>query len=225
MIKKYLSRAGLLLMLLSLSSCFILERSAKRAYKRADGQKPFDAMIVTGYPFKDGKWDKLLKARILWSYILYKNGFAKNIIYSGAANYSPYKEAVIMGLYAQQLGIPAEHIYYDTLARHSTENIYYSYLLARKKHFKTLALATDGLQTFFLRRFIRKHFPSPIYRLPTIQDSLNKYLVLEPTIQPEPARVNNFKSIDEGQNLFKRIIKPDRTIDWSKYKDGKLPPL
>jgi uncharacterized SAM-binding protein YcdF (DUF218 family) len=215
----------LLLLLPFFSSCFILERSAKRAYGRAEEKKPFDAIIVTGYPFKNGAWGKLIKARVLWSYVLYKNGYARNIIYSGGANYTPFKEAVIMGLYAEKLGIPKAHIFYDTLARHSTENVYYSYLLAKRKGFKTLALASDGMQTFFLKRFIRKHFESPVYRLPTIQDSINRYLVLKPVIDPTPAKVDSFTSIDEGQNLFKRIFNPDRTIDWSKYKNEKVPRL
>ena len=82
------------------------------------------AIIVPGIPFNNGNWDSVMKGRVLWSYVLYKNGYTKNVIYSGSAVYSPYFEAVIMGLYAEQLGIPREHIFCETKARHSTENVY-----------------------------------------------------------------------------------------------------
>jgi hypothetical protein len=130
-----------------------------------------------------------------------------------------------MGLYAEQLGIPKEHIYYDTLAKHSTENIYYSYLRAKDKGFKRIALATDGLQTFFLRRFIRTHFSSPIVRLPILKDSVDNYVHLNPVIDPASAKVENFVSLDKGQNIFKRIFNPDKNIDWGKYPNEKVPPL
>jgi hypothetical protein len=132
---------------------------------------------------------------------------------------------MIMGLYAQKLGIPKEHIFYDTLAKHSTENIYYSYLIAKKKGFKKVGMATDGLQSIFLKKFLRKHFSSPIYILPIIKDSVDSYTALNITIDPAPAKKENFVSIDEGQNIFKRILKPGKSIDWSKHKDGKLPAL
>lgn len=70
----------------------------------------------------------------------------KNIIYSGGAVYSPYKESVIMGLFGQKLGIPSKNTFYDTLARHSTENVYYSYLLAKEIGFKSIALGADPFQ-------------------------------------------------------------------------------
>jgi hypothetical protein len=37
--------------------------------------------------------------------------------------------------------------------------------------------------------------------------------------------VENFVSLDEGQNIFKRIFNPDKHIDWGKYPDKKVSPL
>lgn len=70
-----------------------------------------------------------------------------------------------MGLYAQQLGIPAQHIFYDTLARHSVENVYYSYLIAKEQGFKIVAIATDPFQSIFLRNFTSTRLGTPIYHL------------------------------------------------------------
>lgn len=207
-------------------SCITPRRGPQKAFNNAIGLKPFDAIIVPGIPFKNGGWDSVMKARVLWSYILFKHGYARNIIYSGAAVYSPYKEAVIMGLYAQELGIPAKNIFYDTLAKHSTENVYYSYLLAQKIGFKSLALATDPFQSFVLRSFTRRRFQTPIYLLPFITDSLARYNYLNPHIEPATAKVNNFEPLPEKENFFQRLKGTlGSDIDWSQYEDGRLGPL
>ncbi len=162
----------------------------------------------------------------MWSWILYKNGITKNIIYSGSAVYSPYKEAIIMGLYGQKLGIPAEHMYYDTLALHSTENVYYSYLLAKQLGFKTIALATDPFQSFMLRGYTRRRFGTPIYHIPFVNDSIAAYRYVNPRINPRPAKVDSFVSITDKQSFFRRFRGTmGKDIDWSKYEGGKLEPL
>lgn len=206
--------------------CIVPRRGPQTALNNAAQMKAFDAVIVPGIPFKNGSWDSLMKARVLWSYVLYKNGFVKNVIYSGAAVYSPYKEAVIMGLYAQELGIPKEHIFYDTNARHSTENVYYSYLIAKEQGFKSLALATDPFQAFMLRSFTRKRFSTPIYHVPFVVDSLKAYARLNPKINPAPAEVENFVSITEQEGLLRRFRGTmGKDIDWNQHEGRRLDPL
>ncbi|XZF15547.1 YdcF family protein [Chitinophagaceae bacterium MMS25-I14] len=213
----------------SLYSCKLLvpRKGPRKAYARAAACKPFDAIIIPGTPFINGHWDSVMKARVIWSWILYKNGYTSNIIYSGAAVYSPYKEAIIMGLYAQQLGIPAEHIFYDTLARHSTENVFYSYLVARKLGFKTIALATDPFQSWLLKGFLRKRFGSCIYRLPFITDSLAAYSSITPVINPATAKApKGWISITRKESFFKRFKGTlGRDIKWADYEHRRLPPL
>jgi hypothetical protein len=209
----------------SMVSCATAKKS-RDSLAKAGKMKAFDAVIVPGIPFKNGHWDSVMKARVLWSWVLYKNGYVKNVIYSGGAVYSPYKEAVVMGLYAQKLGIPAEHIFYDTMAKHSTENVYYSYLLAKNLGFKSLALATDPFQSFMLRGFTRRRFGSPIYHIPFVTDSLRAYSYLNPDINPKPAEVNNFVSITEKQGMMRRFKGTmGKDIDWTQYEGKKLDPL
>ena len=116
---------------LTLTSCFSSRKVPVRELAAVAAIKPLDAIIVPGVPFSGGNWDSVMKARVTWSCFLYKNGYTRNIIYSGSAVYTPYFEGIIMGLYAEQLGVPKEHIFCETEARHSTENVYYSYLLAK----------------------------------------------------------------------------------------------
>lgn len=210
----------------TLLACSPSGKSSMKAYNQAGRLKPFDAIIVPGIPFKNGHWDSTMKARVLWSYILYKNGYTCNIIYSGAAVYSPYKESVIMGLYARQLGIPARHIFCDTQAYHSTENVYYSYLIAQQQGFKTIALATDPGQSTLLRSFTRRRFASPIFHLPFIEDSIKAYNYLNPTIDPASAHVDNFVSIVDKESMWHRLGGTlGRDINFKQYKHHKVSPL
>lgn len=207
-------------------ACITPRKGPQRAFNNAAKYKPFDAIIVPGVPFENNSWDSVMKARVLWSWILYKNGITRNIIYSGGAVYSPYYESRIMGLYAQQLGVPKEHIYYDTLAEHSTENVYYSYLLAKQVGFKSIALATDPFQSFLLRGFTRKRFATPIYHIPFVTDSLAVYNHLHPTIKPKLAKAKDFTSIREKESFFKRLKGTmGKNIDWSQYDKKRLDSL
>lgn len=208
--------------------CITPQRGPKKRYARAVREhKTFDAIIVPGIGYEGAGWDSVMKARVIWSWLLYKNGLAKNIIYSGAAVYTPYIEAKVMGLYAQALGIPAEHIFYDTLAKHSTENVYYSYLVAQRQGFRTIALASDPFQSLLLRSFTKKRFGTPIYHLPFITDSLGVYNHLNPDINPAPARVNGpHQSIEERETFWQRFRGTlGKDIPWEKHEGRELPAL
>lgn len=217
---------GIFSSFLWMAACITPRKGPQKQLRAAGPQLPFDAVIIPGIPYNGSGWDSVMKARVLWSYILYKNGYAKNIIYSGSAVYTPYKEAVVMGLYGQALGIPQAHIFADTQARHSTENVYYSYLLAQRLGFKTLAVGTDPFQSFMLRGFTRRRFSSPVYHIPFITDSLRIYNSINPTIDASSAKVYNWESIKEKQNFRARMRGTlGKGINWGKYKDGRVEPL
>lgn len=200
-ISKSISATPAGVVILNLFSRFSSKKIPQRAYTEAEKKKPFDTIIVPGVPFIPDKWDSVMKARVLWSYHLYKKGFAKNIIYSGGAVYTPYIEAIIMAKYAAALGIPKEHIICECRAKHSTENVYYSYQLAKKSGFKSIALATDPFQSYFLRGFIRRHYKTDIYHLPIVVDLLKEYEQLDPAIDTSFAQVNSI----EPDPFWKRI--------------------
>jgi hypothetical protein len=186
-----------------MSSCYFLGPSP--AKRLAERPASFDAVIVPGLPLQNGKWDTLLKTRIMWSLYLYKKGIARNIIFSGAAVHSPYTESKAMAVYARSLGLDAEHIFLDTLAEHSTENVYYSYQLSKKLGFKSLAIATDPFQCFMLDNYCKKNFSTKLYLLPVVYDSIRSYMATEPDIDMHAAYVNNFVSLEERSNYLQRL--------------------
>lgn len=204
-----MSRRFLLLILIS--SCFLswscvsVKKRPQRLWNDiVDQQKKFDVIIVPGVPFEDGNWSDIMRSRVLWSVWLYKKGVAKNIIYSGGAVYSPYYEAVIMGLYAQRLGVPKEKIFYEIMAEHSTENVFYSYEIARKEGFKSIALATDPFQSSMLKGFTRKRFGTFIQHVPIIYDSLPE-VSYNLEIDPSPAFTDDFINLREREGFWKRL--------------------
>src|SRR5690349_20172652 len=110
------SRLLLVMSILCFVSCSFSRKTAAKLYKKAETAAPYDAIIVPGTQFENGKWDRVMMGRIYWAKFLYDKGIAKNIIFSGSAVYSPYYEAEIMRLYAIELGIPKDNIFTETRA-------------------------------------------------------------------------------------------------------------
>jgi hypothetical protein len=170
--------------------------------------EPYDIIIVPGVPLENGKWSYTMKGRVCWSKYLYDKGITKNVIYSGAAVYSPYIESEIMALYAEKLGIPKEHIFTETRAEHSTENVYYSYKKARKLGFKRIALASDQFQTKMLKRFTRIKVSRTVGLIPIVSDTLLPITsrMNDPEIDYQKAFVKDFKPLSERASFFKRLM-------------------
>ena len=164
----------------------------------------YDVIIVPGVPFNDPNMSKILIGRIYWSYYLYSKGITKNIIYSGSAVYTPYIEAKIMSLYAIGFGIPEDRIFIETNAEHSVENVYYSFKIAEKMGFKKIELATDPVQSRFMKRS-SKRMKVDIDFIPFSFEFLDSVNIPDIQIMAEEAFVKDFVSIEERESFFKRL--------------------
>jgi len=166
---------------------------------------PYDAIIVPGVPFNGTEWEDIMKMRVYWSYLLYNRGVTKHIIYSGADVYTSYYESKIMRLYAIKLGIPDSIIYTDTIAQHSTENVWYSYKLAKQNGFQRIALATDPFQNLMVSKFKRDH-ELYIRSMPIIFSEVDTFMrIPSPTIDPSSAYSPDFISIEERESKWKQF--------------------
>ncbi|HNP19730.1 MAG TPA: YdcF family protein [Fulvivirga sp.] len=183
---------------------FYIRHLTVSTFQEASQNKPYDAIIVPGYPFSDSTWHNITKTRVYWSKYLYDNGYTKNIIFSGSAVYTPYIESVIMKIYGEAIGLPSDHLYSETKAEHSTENLYYSLQLAKQMGFTKIALATDPLQSFFLMGFARNQDYKIDY-LPIQYKILDKLNLISPNIDPSSAFVDNFVSLPDRQGYFERF--------------------
>ena len=203
-----------------LNACSYTEKTTGNMLAAARSN-PYDLIVVPGVPLENGKWSRTMKARIYWSKYLYDQGIAKNIMYSGSAVYTPYYEAEVMALYAAAIGINPAHIFTETKAEHSTENIYYSYKKARKLGFNKIALASDPFQTKMLDSYVRKKVDTGVGLIPMVLDTLK---AMEPTMEDpdinyEQAAAANFIPLQKRQRFWKRF-KGTRggNVDATAYK-------
>lgn len=190
-----------------MASCRGLFFNPQNCYEKNILLEPYDAIIVPGVPF-DSAWSYTMKGRVLWSVYLYRNGYVKNIIYSGSAVYSPFTEGKIMAMYAEKLGVKPANIFVESRAEHSTENVFYSGLIAKKKGFKKVALATDRFQSRTLSDYlpkVRRKLDLDIRSLP-MQDELTATMPHDdPAIEYNLARVDSFVSLVNRESKLKRF--------------------
>jgi hypothetical protein len=187
----------------------------------AKAKAPYDAVIVPGVPFNGTAWDNTMKLRVHWAVHLFQQKITRNIIFSGGAVYSPYTEAKVMSLYAQQLGVPAANCFLDTLAEHSTENLYYGWRRARQLGFARIALATDVFQSKMTKSFARKmkrRIGAELDLIPVTWDPRKDSLQLStPVIDPAPAFVPGFASIVDRQSFWYRFGGTlGKHVDWEE---------
>jgi uncharacterized SAM-binding protein YcdF (DUF218 family) len=203
-LKKAITYIPVILLLLLVSSCVYLRPKPNTLYQKAIKGQPYDAVIVPGVPFNGSRWDTVMKGRVLWATYLYRKGITKNIIFSGGAVYSPYVEGKIFALYAEALGVPRKNIFVDSLAEHSTENVFYSYQIAKKQGFKKIAVATDPFQSANLMGFTKRRFDDVVF-IPFVEDSLRSLSDTDVKIDPTSAMVKEFKPITATQSKFYRF--------------------
>ncbi len=206
-LKKFLKILGYtftFLILTGLLTHCSFSRYANKSYERAKEEKPFDVIIVPGVPYEPKAVSSVMQMRILWAKHLYDSGYTKNIIFSGSAVYSPFIEAVAMKVIADSLGIPIDHTFSESKAEHSTENVYYSWKMAKSMGFKKIALATDPFQSIMLRSFIKKYCPE-VKSVPIVFDMISLTDNPLPVIDTTSAYVVDFVSIVERETFWKRF--------------------
>jgi len=177
---------------------------AKKSYEKALKERPFDVVIVPGVPYEKEKTTSVMKMRIYWAKLLYDSGFTKNIIFSGSAVYSHFVEGIAMKTIADSLGIPPDHTFSETKAEHSTENVYYSWKLAKEMGFQKIALASDPFQSRLLRSFSKKYCPG-LKAIPVVFDRLQIDDTPMPVIDTTKAYRPDFVSIVERESFWQRL--------------------
>lgn len=196
-----------IILLIFFAGCKI--NNPEKYYSKAQQEyAPFDAIIVPGVPFEDSTWQNTMKLRVYWAKYLWDQGMTKNIIFSGGAVYTKYSECKIMKLYAIEMGIPEENIYLDSLAEHSTENVYYSYHIAQKYGLNNIAVASDPYQTKALKTFVKKvnrKLDTDIQLLPAMMDTILAMPMPDYVIDYETATGCNFVNITETQSFWYRF--------------------
>ena len=192
-----------LALVLILTQCSVT-KYAQRSYEHARKEKPYDVIIVPGVPYNKTATTSVMTMRLYWAKHLYDSGFTKNIIFSGSSVYPHFVEGIAMKIMADSLGIPPNRTFYETTAEHSTENVYFSWKLAKEKGFNKIALATDPYQAALLRRFVKRYTPG-VKAIPIVFSLLDIDDRSLPKIDTTTAYVENFVSITERENFWERF--------------------
>lgn len=187
---------------LLLTYCSV-RKSVIKSYALAKEIRPYDVIIVPGIPYEKSETSMVMKMRIQWAKHLYDSGFTRNIIFSGSAVYSPFVEGIAMKVIADSLGIPAQHTFSETSAEHSTENVYYSWKMAKEMGFTKIALATDPFQAAMLKRFIKEYCPG-VTAVPVYIEKIDLDKPL-PVIDTTSFYVANFVSLKERETFWQRF--------------------
>lgn len=174
-----------------------------KCYNNALSKKPYDVIIVPGFPYGSADSLKLMEERVSWAVYLYKQGFAKRIIFSGAAVYTPYTEAKVMALFAGRAGVKPEDVMMETKAEHTTENVYNSYVLAQDSGLTKIAFATQVNQASFMKRFC-KHWKLNMDMLP-VNDSVAWPRYHFDTVNVSSLFINNFIPITKRKSAIRRL--------------------
>ncbi len=207
-------------------------------YEKVKRSAAYDAVIVPGFPYDENKekMNFVHRLRVFWAYHLIQEGIAENVIFSGGAVHTPYVESEIMAQYSRNLGIPAEKIFVESRAEHSTENLFYGYALARELGFKRIAVATDPFQAQLIRRNTKQDDLEVDYIAAKVSMIMFKYRGIYPKLEdPCLAHIDNFMPLAErisederklgtqGERFRKRYNLSNVTasgleqIDFSKY--------
>jgi len=176
-------------------------RYAKMKY--SDVSEPFDVIIVPGFPYEPGVVPSILKLRLRWARYLFQKGLTANIIFSGAAVYTPYAEGIAMKIIADSLGLPSNRLFAETQAEHSIENVYYSMRMAHNMGFKRIAVATDPFQACMLEPLMKKYCPG-IELVPIVYSKIKHERDQIPPITSIDALVDNFVALKERETRVQR---------------------
>jgi uncharacterized SAM-binding protein YcdF (DUF218 family) len=190
-------------LILVLTHCSVTKH-AERSYAQARKEKPFDVIIVPGVPYDKAATTSVMTLRLYWAKHLYDSGFTKNIIFSGSSVYTHFVEGIAMKIMADSLGIPPDHTFYETKAEHSTENIYYSWKMAREKGFQKIALATDPYQAALLGRFMSRYTPG-VKNVPIVFSLLDIDDRSLPKIDTSAAFVQDFVPLTTREGFWERF--------------------
>ncbi len=192
----------LLIILLTLyvlvrSIAFRFDTYTETTYQNSLTNAPYDVVIIPGSPYDNPEPNQMFTSRMLWALQLYKQGTVKHIIFSGSAVHTPYTEGTIMKAISDSMGIPSSVSSVETQALHTDENIYYGFAMAKKAGYKTIAVATDPFQNFFVSRHLKNEYSS-IALLPMPIDTFRKYRDAELLkINAASLKIKNFVPLRE----------------------------
>lgn len=113
----------------------------------------FDAIVVPGSPATgDGRPSGLNRRRLEAAMDFYRAGYAPWLLASGGAIHNRHVEAEVLAGAAITMGAPKGSVIRERSARHTTENVYYAAIEARRRRWRRLLFVSDPGQAWLIER-------------------------------------------------------------------------
>jgi uncharacterized SAM-binding protein YcdF (DUF218 family) len=104
-------------------------------------EKPMDAAIVLGCPANsDGTASICERCRVKSAVRQFAAGSIRNLLFTGGAAHSPDAEAEVMGRLAVARGVPADHVFRETRALTTWQNLRFSTKLMNERGWHTVLI-------------------------------------------------------------------------------------
>lgn len=121
-----------------------------------------DVIIILGYPVKNtDKLSDILLSRLDMGIDLFRYGYAKKIILSGAAVHNNLVEAEVMAAYCIKNSVPEDALILERKARNTYENALYSVRLMKQLNYNSAIVVTSSFHKqrahYLFSRFIAKY--------------------------------------------------------------------
>jgi len=121
-----------------------------------DPPRKADAIVVfSGGVGESGKWGQGYEERVQYAVELYKNGFAKTVVFSSGYMYV-FKEPLVMKALAISLGVPENAILLEDKAVRTYENVKNCRDILEKNKFKTILLVSSPYHMRRVKLVFRK---------------------------------------------------------------------
>ncbi|MES2644022.1 MAG: ElyC/SanA/YdcF family protein [Myxococcota bacterium] len=143
---------------------------------------PFDAVIVPGCPSEaDGRVAACQWERAAWAAALVRGGSVRDVILTGGAVYTPYVEAEALAAAMLALGVSADRIHVEPLARHTDENAGFALGVAEALGFERLAVASVPVHAVLMDEMMLR------WGVDIVAIPLDRKVVREVLAAPRPA--------------------------------------
>jgi uncharacterized SAM-binding protein YcdF (DUF218 family) len=184
---------------------------------------PFDAVIVPGCPAEaDGRVSTCQWERAAWAAALVRAGSARDAIVTGGAVYTPYIEAEGLAAAMVALGVPAERIHVEPLARHTDENAGFSLAMARDLGYTRLAVASVPVHAVLMDEMMLR-WGVDVVAVP-IRRSAVRALLAAPRADLDTPRVAGWLSPEAREEAARALGTPDRGGSIHRYLSRAMAP-
>ena len=120
-----------------------------------DYAAPANAIAVFGAAEYNGRPSPVLRARLEHTLDLYQEGLAPVVITLGGGSDAQFSEGEVGRDYLLAHGVPDSHIIEETDSSNTEQSVQHLVAIARKNHFQTIIVVSDGTHLFRIRALCR----------------------------------------------------------------------